>query len=49
LEEILDRHEIADEDVESSTETLAKEYNKQDGASDMALLLPLLNVCHQTL
>jgi DNA polymerase epsilon subunit 2 len=31
LEEILDHHEIADEDVESSLETLAVEYSKQDG------------------
>lgn len=31
LEQILDQHEIADADVESSIETLAKEYNKQDG------------------
>ncbi|KAF8897632.1 epsilon DNA polymerase [Infundibulicybe gibba] len=32
LEDILDRHEIADVDVETSIETLAKEYNKQDDA-----------------
>jgi DNA polymerase epsilon subunit 2 len=32
LEEILDRHDILDEDVESSLETLAKEYTKQEGA-----------------
>ncbi|KIK68036.1 hypothetical protein GYMLUDRAFT_805773 [Collybiopsis luxurians FD-317 M1] len=31
LEQILDEHGIADQDVESSIETLAKEYNKQDG------------------
>ena len=31
LEDILDRHEIADEDVEFSIEWMAKEYNKQDG------------------
>ena len=31
LEDILVRHEIADDDVESSVETLAQEYNKQDG------------------
>lgn len=32
LEEILDRHEIKDEDVEFSIETIAREYNKQDDA-----------------
>jgi len=31
VEKILDTHEIEDIDVESSLETLAKEYNKQDG------------------
>lgn len=31
LEEILDHHEIPMEDVESSVEWMAKEYNKQDG------------------
>jgi DNA polymerase epsilon subunit 2 len=31
LEEILDHHEIADEDIESSLETLVVEYSKQDG------------------
>lgn len=31
LEEILDVHEIKDEDVEYSIETIAREYNKQDG------------------
>lgn len=31
LEEILDRHEIANEEIESSVETIAREYNKQDG------------------
>lgn len=31
LEEILDRHEIADEEIEFSIETIAREYNKQDG------------------
>ena len=31
LDDILARHEIADDDVESSVETLAQEYNKQDG------------------
>ncbi|KAH9844250.1 epsilon DNA polymerase [Rhodofomes roseus] len=32
LEEILDRHEIPDEEVEFSIEWIAKEYNKQDDA-----------------
>ncbi|KAL0572043.1 DNA-directed DNA polymerase epsilon, subunit B [Marasmius crinis-equi] len=33
LEQILDAHEIDDSEVESSVETIAKEYNKQDDAS----------------
>lgn len=33
IEQILDTHEIEDTDVESSLETLAKEYNKQDDAT----------------
>lgn len=33
LEQVLDAHEIEDQDVESSIEALAKEYNKQDGVS----------------
>lgn len=31
LEDVLDKHEILDEDVESSIDLIAKEYNKQDG------------------
>jgi DNA polymerase epsilon subunit 2 len=31
LEEVLDHHDIADEDIESSLETLVVEYSKQDG------------------
>lgn len=31
LEDILDEHEILYDEVETSIETLAKEYNKQDG------------------
>lgn len=31
LEGVLDKHEIADEDVEYSIDLIAKEYNKQDG------------------
>lgn len=37
---ILDNHEIADEDIESSLETLVVEYSKQDGK--------LLNVMYPT-
>ncbi|KIJ70051.1 hypothetical protein HYDPIDRAFT_104735 [Hydnomerulius pinastri MD-312] len=33
LEEVLDRHEIADDEVEFSIETIAREYNKQDDAA----------------
>lgn len=33
LEEILDHHEISDEDIESSLETLVVEYSKQDDAT----------------
>lgn len=33
LEEILNRHDILDEDVGMSIELIAKEYNKQDGSS----------------
>ena len=32
LEDILDRHETPDDEVEFSIEWIAKEYNKQDGA-----------------
>ncbi|KAF5390524.1 hypothetical protein D9757_002702 [Collybiopsis confluens] len=31
LEQILQAHDIGEEDIESSIETIAKEYNKQDG------------------
>ena len=31
LESILDEHGIAQEDVESSIELIAKDYNKEDG------------------
>ena len=40
LEDILKCHEIADEDVESSLETLAIEYSKQDGKRDDFLKTP---------
>jgi hypothetical protein len=32
LENIINKHGIPDEEVESSIEFIAKEYNKQDGA-----------------
>jgi DNA polymerase epsilon subunit 2 len=31
IEEILEEHEISEDDLESSIETLARDYNKQDG------------------
>ena len=37
LEDVLDRHEISDNDVENSIELIAKEYNKQDGKSEITL------------
>ncbi|KAK7060583.1 DNA-directed DNA polymerase epsilon, subunit B [Paramarasmius palmivorus] len=33
LEEVLDRHEIGEEEIEGAIEAIAKEYNKQDDAS----------------
>ena len=39
VEEILNHHEIEDDDVESSLETLAKEYNKQDGTFKVLFFL----------
>jgi hypothetical protein len=38
IEEILDHHEIADQDIESSLEALVVEYSKQDGKSLDVLL-----------
>ena len=32
IEEILDRHQIPDDEVETSTEWIANEYSIQDGA-----------------
>lgn len=32
LEAVLDENEIVDEEIETSIEVLAKEYNKEDGA-----------------
>ena len=46
LESILDEHDIADADVESSIELIAKEYNKEDGTIDLHLIpvFPLTRV-----
>jgi hypothetical protein len=41
IEGILEQHDIADVDIEASLETLAKEYNKQDGESDA----PNIRIC----
>jgi hypothetical protein len=38
IEQILDAHEIEHADIEPSLETLAKEYNKQDGGIILAFL-----------
>ena len=38
LEGILDHHEIADKDIESSLETLVVEYSKQDGKLPNAIM-----------
>ncbi|KAF7433025.1 DNA-directed DNA polymerase epsilon, subunit B [Pleurotus ostreatus] len=48
VEEILDHHEIADEDVESSVETLAAEYNKQEDAT-MKVAVDVLRRVYQAL
>ncbi|KAJ7581093.1 DNA polymerase alpha/epsilon subunit B-domain-containing protein [Mycena floridula] len=48
LEHILDEHEIEDDDVESSIETLAKEYNKQDDAT-MKVSLQILTRVYESL
>uniref|UniRef100_A0A0W0FJU1 DNA polymerase epsilon subunit n=1 Tax=Moniliophthora roreri TaxID=221103 RepID=A0A0W0FJU1_MONRR len=43
LEEIIERHEIGDEEVETAMEAIAKEYNKQDGAyASMKVTVELL-------
>ena len=55
VDEILNHHEIDDDDVESSLETLAKEYNKQDSMlqvlffSDIRLTIALLRCHHESL
>ncbi|KAK7470534.1 DNA-directed DNA polymerase epsilon, subunit B [Stygiomarasmius scandens] len=48
LEQILDVHEIAEEDIESSIEALAKEYNKQDDAS-MKVSIEVLQRVYESL
>jgi DNA polymerase epsilon subunit 2 len=48
LEEILERHDIADNDVEFSIETIAREYNKQDDAS-MKVSLDILRRVYDAL
>ncbi|TFK43454.1 epsilon DNA polymerase [Crucibulum laeve] len=48
LEDILDQHEITDEEIESSLETLAKEYNKQDDAT-MKVSLEVLQRVYESL
>ncbi|KAL4076073.1 DNA polymerase alpha/epsilon subunit B-domain-containing protein [Scleroderma yunnanense] len=48
LESILDAHEIKDEDVEFSIETIAREYNKQDDAT-MKVSLDILQRVYDAL
>ncbi|KAI0034454.1 DNA polymerase epsilon subunit B [Vararia minispora EC-137] len=48
LEEVLNEHDIADEDVEYSVELIAKEYNKQDDAA-MKVALPILKRVYEVL
>ncbi|KAF5387712.1 hypothetical protein D9615_000497 [Tricholomella constricta] len=48
LEEILDHHDIADEDVESTMETLALEYSKQEDV-DMKVNLSILHRVYESL
>lgn len=48
LEEILEKHDIADNDVEFSIETIAREYNKQDDAS-MKVSLDILRRVYDAL
>lgn len=42
----MERHQIADEDVESSIDLIAKEYNKQDGAYASRVLPDYANTLH---
>ncbi|KAF9008989.1 epsilon DNA polymerase [Cyathus striatus] len=48
VESILDQHGISPEDVESSIELLAKEYNKQDDAT-MKVSIEILRRVHESL
>ncbi|KAF8138420.1 DNA polymerase epsilon, subunit B [Boletus edulis] len=48
LEEVLDRHEIANEEIEFSIETIAREYNKQDDAA-MKVSLSILQRVYDAL
>ncbi|KAI0272768.1 DNA polymerase epsilon subunit B [Gloeopeniophorella convolvens] len=48
LEDVLEEHEISDEDVEMSIGLIAKEYNKQDDAS-MKVSLQILKRVYQAL
>ncbi|EJF61186.1 epsilon DNA polymerase [Dichomitus squalens LYAD-421 SS1] len=47
LEDLLDRHDIADEEVEYSIEWMAQEYNKQDDAQ-MKVSLDVLQRVYET-
>ncbi|KAF8525322.1 epsilon DNA polymerase [Gautieria morchelliformis] len=48
VEELLDRHGIEDEDVASSVEHLAREYNRQDDA-EMVVRLDVLRRVYETM
>lgn len=48
LEEILERHDIADNEVDFSIETIAREYNKQDDAA-MKVSLDILRRVYDAL
>ncbi len=48
LEELLDRHEINDEEVEFSVEWMAKEYNKQDGTAALSIAWGFLTCSRRT-
>ncbi|KAF9446959.1 hypothetical protein P691DRAFT_636745, partial [Macrolepiota fuliginosa MF-IS2] len=49
IEDILEEHEIAEEDFESSIETLAREYNKQDGKSVRLVTVEVLRRVYASL
>ena len=40
IEDILDKHDIPEEDIESSTEWIAREYSRQDGEPIFRVLSP---------